>query len=390
MASSYITPEISVEPSELAQQAYDELETQIPGWEPTAGDLVAIVIEALSRIIAERMEVDALVPDAIFRTFGATLASLPPIDAEQATGDSTWTVINDDGYTIPEGTQVTIAATGDDLIGFEVAADVTIAPGDTATATGEVQLVAIDAGVEGNDLTADPELVDTIEYVTAIELDGTTSGGVDAEEDSTYLDRLSLRLELLADTPILPRDFAIIAEDHPSVDRAVAIDGYNPVGGTFNNERMVHVVVVDEDGAALGSGVKNEVDADLEARREVNFLVTVGDPTSNAIDVTVAGVALPGFDVTAVEAAVEGALADYLDPANWGRVTEGDPGTGSGDWLNVDKVRYLEVAEVVNRVEGFHYITSLSVEGGTADVTLTGVAPLTAPGTIAATVVAPS
>lgn len=48
-------------------------------------------------------------------------------------------------------------------------------------------------------------------------------------------------------------------------------------------------------------------------------------------------------------------------------------------------VRYLEVAEVLNRVDGVDYISTLTVNGGTANITLTGVAPLTLAGTVTGT-----
>ena len=42
-------------------------------------------------------------------------------------------------------------------------------------------------------------------------------------------------------------------------------------------------------------------------------------------------------------------------------------------------VRYLEVAEALNSTEGMHYLTSLTVNGGTGDVALSGAATLPTP-----------
>jgi hypothetical protein len=56
-------------------------------------------------------------------------------------------------------------------------------------------------------------------------------------------------------------------------------------------------------------------------------------------------------------------------------------------------VRYLEVATVINNVDGVDHITDLTLNGGTADVPLDGVAPLPASvdagTTISGTVTAP-
>jgi hypothetical protein len=51
-------------------------------------------------------------------------------------------------------------------------------------------------------------------------------------------------------------------------------------------------------------------------------------------------------------------------------------------WINDTKVRYLEVAQVINDQEGVNYIINLTVNGGTVDVALTGTAPLAKPGVI--------
>jgi hypothetical protein len=55
-------------------------------------------------------------------------------------------------------------------------------------------------------------------------------------------------------------------------------------------------------------------------------------------------------------------------------------------------VRWLEVAEQINRTDGVNYISTLTIAKtgqalGTADVLMTGVAPLPKPGTIDGTVV---
>ena len=80
------------------------------------------------------------------------------------------------------------------------------------------------------------------------------------------------------------------------------------------------------------------------------------------------------------------AVTEYLSPANFGQVPYGDQPV----WLSDTKVRYLEVAEVINRVEGVLYIVSLTINGGTADVALPGPGPLPRPGAITGAAVAPT
>ena len=117
--------------------------------------------------------------------------------------------------------------------------------------------------------------------------------------------------------PILPQDFAVLARDIAGVERATAIDGYNPADQTTNNERMVTVAVVDADGEALNATIKQQVDDYLESLREVNFIVHVVDPNYTTIDVTFNVKAIPGYTASELEAATEAAIANYLSPANW-------------------------------------------------------------------------
>lgn len=360
---------------------YDALADAFPGWEPSDAQLETRLSQPVARLWAAVMALDAVVGEEVFRGFGS-IVGVPPISESPATATATVTAIDNAGYTVPAGTQFSIAASGSESYGFTVASDVLIPAGSTTSTAGAMTLVAIEPGTAANGLTANPTPVDALAFISTVVLTGATSGGVDEEDPSAYLDRLRGELRLLAPTPILTSDFAVLALTIPGVARALGVDGYNPGDATYNNERMVAVAVVDEDGAALSGGVKTQVDDLLEALREVNFVVNVIDPTPTVMSVTTTVKALPGHDLATVQAAVTAALTDYFAPANWGRpVSSGDPSTDGG-WVNQSTVRYLEVTQVVNNVPGVDYISSLTFKkaGGslaTSDVSLTGAAPLT-------------
>ena len=157
----------------------------------------------------------------------------------------------------------------------------------------------------------------------------------------------------------------------------------------MNCPRCVTVVVCDSAGEPCSPEIKQEVDDLLQSMREVNFLVFVVDPIYTTIDVTFDAVCYPAWDPVDVQARTISALTAYLSPGTWGVPPYGD--TSGRSWINVTAVRYLEVAEQINRVDGVHYINTLSigVHGGAmgqADVNLSGVAPLPNPGTIAGTI----
>jgi hypothetical protein len=390
----YIAPGIETDPDVIAQLAFDRLGALIPGWEPSETDLVTILLETVSRMAAENRDLASEVPTAIFRYYGATVIDLPPVDEQEATGESTWTMIDNAGYTIEAGTVVNIPAAGDELLAFETDIDVVIPPGQTSTAAGEVTLTALVAGEEANGLTGTPELQDALDFVATITLTQPTSGGVDAEADSDYLNRLAERLKLLSPRPIIEEDFAILARDIPGVWRATAVDGYNPDNATFNNERMVAVASIDEAGNAVGSTIEAEVDAYLQALREANFIVNTFDPTYTAIGVTFAGVAVKGADPEDVETRAEAAVAEYLSPANWGKVSRATATEDEADrtWVNQTQVRQFEVVALLNNIQGMDYLTSVTLSGGTAsgsDRILAGVAALPTAGAISGSVSAP-
>lgn len=387
--AEYIDPPITTEPDDLAEEAFAYLEDAIPGWLPAPGNLDTWLVEANAQLAGELMDVASAVPTSIFRYYGETVLGLPPNEAQSATGITTWTANDAAGYTIEAGTLVGIAAAGDDLVPFEVQSQTIIPPG--ATQAVGVIVVAVDPGTDANGLTAAPEIIDPLDWVASIVLTGSpaaTTGGVDEESDADYLDRLSELLTLLAPRPILPNDFAVMARTVAGVGRATAIDLYNPGPPVATNvPRCVTVVVVGDDGNPVSATVKANVDALLQSEREVNFLVFVIDPTYTTIDVAFTFTVYPGYTPATVEAAAEAAVTDYLSPENFGRPPYGDD---PGAWIADTKVRYLEVAEVINRVEGVWYVATLTVNGGTVDVALVGPGPLPRPGTVDGTVVAAS
>lgn len=382
----YIAPPLVTEPADLADESFAYLEAQVDGWLPSPGNLDTWMVESIAQLAGELMDVASAVPASIFRYFGATLLNLPPAEAVSATGITSWVVRDSLGYTIPAGTLVGIPADGDELVPFETAADAVIPPGSVG-ADGVV-IIAQEPGTDANGLTGQPELVDALDFVTGVALTGpfdpglgmaATTGGVDPESDAEYQNRLRELLQLLAPRPILPNDFAVLAKTVPGVYRATAIDLYNPGPPvTTNVPRCVTVVVVAEDGNPVSAIVRQQVDDLLQSEREVNFLVFVVDPTYTTVNVTFRVHPYPDYGGQDVVDRCVSALTDYLSPQNFGATPYGE----APQWLSDPWVRYLEVAEVINRVEGCWYIVSLTVNGGTVDVALPGVGALPKSGDI--------
>lgn len=413
-ADQYIAPPVETDPDPLAQESFDSLTALVPGWEPAEANLETMVLEETAAMAAEVRDVASQVPTTIFRYMGAALFGVPPIDSAPAYVTSTWTVTDTQGYTIPAETQLTISKTGTELYGFQVLTDVDIPPGATATQPGEVELQALISGIDANGLSGEIETVDSLPWVATITLqnaDGsaaTSSGGVDAELDQDYLDRLVGQLQLIAPGPVVADDFATLYKSVAGVERALALDGYNPADNSWTNEKMVTLVAVDESGNPASAAAKADGAALFATggpyEREVNFIVNFADPTYTIVDVTVdvtivanlQPAAVPGASgptPAAVVEAVRSELTSYLDPSNWGKSYEREALDSlmlSKDWVLADHVYYLELTTLVNNVEGVARVTSLTfgVSGGAlsgADLFLPGAAPLTRPGTITVT-----
>jgi hypothetical protein len=381
----YITVPIDTDPTDLAGQAFDYIEGQVPGWLPSPGNLEAWLIESQAQIAGELRALAALVPDSVFEFYGASILGLPKLAAVPATALTTWEAVDAAGYVVPPGTVVALtppsAQTG---YAFAVVNPAQIPAGETTIAG--VECRALQPGTAASGLSGSVQVVDELAWVNSVTLDTPTSGGVDDEPTDVYLARLSDLLTLLAPRPILAQDFAVIARTVDGVARATAIDLYDNATGTPNTPRCVTVAVCDSNGQPCTTEVKQAVDDLLQSEREVNFLVYVIDPTYSSIDVQFDVQSYWSFDPVDVAARVVAVLTGYLSPNAWGVPPFGD--TSARSWINDTKVRYLELTAAVNNVEGVHLVNSLTLGfTGSAlagvDVVLPGVAPLPEPGTIA-------
>jgi hypothetical protein len=341
-------------PADFAAMGYESLTANVPGWDPTNGKLEARLIDAIALMASELAILIGAVPAAIFRYFGKSILELPAIDESYATIDAIVTASSTAGWTLAEGSAWGLRTAGDTLVAFRTTGELVIPPGDW---TGTVTLQAVDPGAEASGLSGTFEAIDAVTWVASMVGVGVSTGGVDAESDLDYQDRLREELTTLAPREILPRDVEIFARRIAGVDRALAIDLLNPNDGTTNNARMVTVAVRDAAGEPVSTLTKNAVQADLAAKREANFVFWVIDPAYTTIDVVFSAVAFADFDAAVVEADAVDAVTGYLSPKDWGQ----PPDDRSHQWHQVTTVRYLEVAGVLDRVAGLDYVQSLLI-----------------------------
>lgn len=363
------------DPNVIAQNALAYLAANIPGWNPSDQDLETWMILALAFMLGQSRDVASIQPDDIFSNWGTKILGLPTIEAAPATIVGTFTAIDAAGYTLPAGTHIAWAVTGDTLVAFTLDADCTVAPGAPGNISPQFTATAATPGSASNGFGPGAMvLIDTYAFVASVAAGAASSGGVDAETSSAYLNRLVSAAQLQSPRPILPQDFAALATSVAGVYRALGINGYNPADGTSGNVRMVAVAVVDADGAALSGAIKANVSAFLQAMREVNFIVNVIDPSFTALAIVYEIHVTTGYDPAAVLASVDAALLAALSPGTWG-----GGGLVPPTWdPTATTVRYLQVARIIEDVAGVDHIIAgtLTLNGAAADVALAGEAPL--------------
>lgn len=290
----YITVPIEKNPSTLLQRIYTYIQARVPGWTPSEGNLDVWLSEAYAIEGADTAETASRVPDTIYRDLGTSLYGIPPTDASAATGATTWTMRDNAGYTIPAGTQVGIRDANGDLVPFYTVNTVIVLAGSLVTVAGAIVIASLEEGVAGNALAGPAvELIDILDFVSSVVLTAPTSGGVEAESDAEYLNRLTGQLQLLTRTPILPQDFAALALNVPGVYRAVALDLYNPFHNLLSlNDASLETSVagwqndanttVAQSAAFAADGANSlrmtaTAGADMSARNAASFAVTAGE-----------------------------------------------------------------------------------------------------------------
>ena len=266
---------------------------------------------------------------------------------------------NSDGYTILAGTLVGLRSAGDDVHVFRVRTSVIVEAGSTETLPAEVTLEAIDPGTEPNGIRGGiaVELIDTLDFVGAIVTTEVVAGGVSAETDREYLNRLADQFALFSPRAIVPTDFEALARSIAGVSRAIAIDGYNSDDQSFNNEKTILVSVIDDMGANVSASTLASTKTLLEREREVNFIINVENPTRTMVNVNVVGVAYPEWVIDDVVANVRDSVSDFLSPSRWGLPRFGDQLL----WKDERAVRYLDLVTAVGNTEGLNYPTTVQL-----------------------------
>lgn len=384
----YIIFPIPRDPTVVVEDSYEVMRTGFPGWEPDDADEMTLALRAAAVGYADVGTLVTRMAEEAFRYAGRSMFGLPPQDATQAAGQVTLTAIDTNGpYLVPDGTYVSGRNPNGILQAFQTVGDVTIPNGSTTVVA---NVLAVDSGTDGNDVTGTGYPEQYLDYITGYEFVGTTSGAMDRQEDAPYLDDLRELLQLQSPRPLRADDAGVLARRFLGDGaRATVIDMLNADTNNTDDPGHETVAVVDSQGAAIASLLKTQLAAYLTGLRAMNYVFHVIDPTFHQVDVSTAVVVIEGWDHDAVVAAVTAQIASFLSPATWGSTL----GVGEGfQWRNRTIIRHNELEAAILRVDGVDYIgsfgTKLAFHGntlGTTDLTMSGYAPLPTNGTFVVT-----
>jgi hypothetical protein len=160
----------------------------------------------------------------------------------------------------------------------------------------------------------------------------------------------------------------------------------------------VTLVVAQADGTPCSAETKQVVIDQLDALREVNWVIHVIDPTYSAVDVTFDVVAYAGQDEATVQAACVSNLTGYLQPGNF-RLGAASPAIAGGEVVFPPQsgqparrqvIRINDLISLLDQTLGVDYVQAqpagVKIDGAAADFQLPDVTTLPTPGAITGTV----
>lgn len=232
---NYIFEPVENDPEAIFQEFQQFMQSQYPSWEPSPAQLDVLMARFFSLKIALTADMVARVMRKIYMWFGATVVNLPPLLAEEATVSVAFVASDTLGHTIPAGADLGFRDSAGDLHLFSTDVDITIPVGNS-TITGTA--TAIDAGEQSNNLTGLAEMVNQFDWLISATAAGPSGGGVNEEDEETYLNRLTTNFGLMAPRPILGPDFALISRNVAGIWRAIGLDNFLP--GTNEVQTISH------------------------------------------------------------------------------------------------------------------------------------------------------
>jgi len=349
---------------DLIDTALAAAQVNLPEWQPVEGHTEVLLIEALALELSEAIVAVNRLPGALLeallrfagvsRDFGAAPVATATVVCADALG-----------HDIPGGTRI-YAPTAD---GSGVVVMLVEPPGLTIAAgasSGSVNLIADTYTSAANGVPSGTLLatVSPLPFIETVQLTTAIADGRDPETDTAWRDRGVNRLARLTEALVLPSHFEAAALEDPDVARVIVVDNNDPgTGGSGDDPGHVTVAVLGVGGALLSAGAKTALQATLSDQASANLLIHVVDAAIQVVTVAVVVHLADASDPSAVTAAVETAVIDYIDPVTWefGAVVRGN-----------------EIISLCDGVGGVDYVSSVTITGAVGG-NLTLSTPMTLP-----------
>lgn len=358
---------------DIVNTALAATQLNIPGWVPREGNTEVVIFEGVALEVSEGIAAVNRVPGAVVQAI-LLLAGVDRDFGAAPIASASFTVADTLGHTIPAGTRLYLTLDDGTTVVFLVETPgLDIPPGSS---TGTVSIIGDVFTASANGIAAGVPLLmaDPVPYVESVVLATDVADGRDRESDNEWRDRGVARLSRLSDALVVPRHFESAALERPEVERALAIDLFDPsqVGNPGDHPGHITVAVLGENGATLSTEAKDAIEQDLEdaavAVLDVHVVDVVIDTVPFAIQVHLQS----GFVSASVITAVQDAVAAYVDPLTW-------------QWGSV--IRLNEMIALADRVDGVDYVGTVTIDGVAADYALSGASTLPKAGTVTVTTV---
>lgn len=297
------------DPQGLFDAALERFQSLAPEARLRNGSIETMLLEAWSTAAADVIYALNRVPATVVESILA-LYGIPRLTGATATGQVTVVLDGSRTVSVPAGVQFRDPATG-----------LVVQVSTTTTVTGSsivLPVVAEASGSEYNDLTTGTalDIVDDIPYSISASVTTALTGGSGAESDADFFDRASARFARVTSSLVIPEHFVAYALEDGRPLRVTAVDLFQP-GGTAGSDIGHITVYVWGRGAALSAPVREDLREQMQAISSAAVTVHVADAGIVTQPIAVTVKALAGFTPSAVQAAVQAALAARFDPAVW-------------------------------------------------------------------------
>lgn len=371
---AYLQLPIELDLQTLINRAVARIKVRQPGYVFDTASLDAALLEEMVRLSVEDRQTMVVMADEAFAEFGRHELDTPMITAEAASVEVTVTAINTTGHVIAAGQLIATLTGGDQPVAFALVDDLVI-PADSASAP--AVLHATVAGTQANNLGPGAmTLVQAPAVVASVSATSPSAGGVDAETGAQFRDRMAGETRLLLRVPTKAWQYEIAAQRIPGVHRALARERYDADTDTDNAGGHVTIAAVDSTGQPVAAPIKELLEAEFldEYRRIINLTPHIIDAILQPVAVHFEAVATADADPVDVETAATAAINAYLNPGTYAGGDQTPP-----VWLYRPIIRRQTISSILLGIDGLDHWTTLTLDAGTDDVELVGVAVLPDP-----------